>query len=87
MCISPTCLIPASGRLILADAISYMCQEYSPRRLVEFSTLTGAISIALGSRYSGLFTRDDALADDLIAAGLETGDELFWRMPMGIPFH
>jgi leucyl aminopeptidase len=68
--------------LILADAIHYTCKIHNPASIVELSTLTGAIVVALGSRYSGIFTKDDTLANALINAGKETEDELFWRMPM-----
>jgi leucyl aminopeptidase len=65
--------------LILADALTYVSKTHNPASIVELSTLTGAIVVALGSRYSGVFTKDDALAERLIEAGKVTGDELMWR--------
>ncbi|KAJ3089651.1 bleomycin hydrolase [Physocladia obscura] len=71
----------AEGRLILADAISYVCDTYSPAALVELSTLTGAIDVALGYPYAGVFTTSDALWHNLHGAARLAG-EGFWRMPM-----
>lgn len=71
----------AEGRLILADAVHYCTSEFSPTSVVEVSTLTGAIVVALGSAYSGAFVTSDKLWDQLHTAGKTAGDE-FWRMPM-----
>ena len=70
----------AEGRLLLADALGY-ARRYQPEVVVDLATLTGAISIALGNLAAGLFTADDGLARDLIAAGERTGERL-WRMPL-----
>jgi leucyl aminopeptidase len=70
----------AEGRLILADALSYAI-ELGAERLVDLATLTGAMVIALGSTYAGVHSNDDQLADELFAAGQESG-ELTWRMPL-----
>ena len=75
----------AEGRLVLADAITYVQGEYKPRAIIDLATLTGAILISLGKEYAGLFANDDGLAGELIAAGTESGDKL-WRMPMGESF-
>lgn len=75
----------AEGRLVLADAITYIQREYQPSAIIDFATLTGAILISLGHEYAGLFANDDKLADALIAAGKASGDRL-WRMPMGETF-
>ncbi|GAA4014611.1 leucyl aminopeptidase [Sphingomonas swuensis] len=72
----------AEGRLVLADVMTYAQQTFRPRRMVDLATLTGAMLIALGHEHGGLFSNDDALAGELTAAGLETGDKL-WRMPLG----
>jgi len=70
----------AEGRLILADALSY-AEKYRPDVLLDYATLTGAVLIALGHDCAGLMTPDDVLADELIAAGEETGERL-WRLPV-----
>ncbi len=71
----------AEGRLVLADALHWVQVEHKPARIVDFATLTGAIIIALGNEHGGLFANDDTLADDLIAAGKESGEKL-WRFPV-----
>ncbi len=70
----------AEGRLILADALSYAVGQ-GAECVVDVATLTGAIIIALGSTYAGMFSNDDALCDQLTQAGERTG-ELVWRMPL-----
>lgn len=70
----------AEGRLILADAITY-AKRYKPSVVIDVATLTGAAMSALGLYASGLLTRDDALAESLLASGETSGDYL-WRLPM-----
>jgi leucyl aminopeptidase len=70
----------AEGRLILADALSYAVRE-GAERLVDLATLTGAIIVALGSTYAGLFSNDDDWCDEVEAACEATG-ELGWRLPL-----
>jgi leucyl aminopeptidase len=70
----------AEGRLVLADALTF-ARSFSPEVVVDLATLTGAVSIALGRLAAGLFTDDDALADELLAAGEATGERL-WRLPL-----
>ncbi len=72
----------AEGRLVLADALHYTVTRFKPSHVIDLATLTGAIIVAIGSYKAGLFSNDDDLADTLIAAGDETGEEL-WRMPLG----
>ena len=72
----------AEGRLVLADALWYTQERFKPRLVIDLATLTGAIIISLGTSRAGLFCNDDELADQLFAAGKETGDEV-WRMPLG----
>lgn len=72
----------AEGRLVLADAVWYAQETFKPGVLVDLATLTGAIRVALGAEYAGLFANDDALADQLTKAGLAV-DEKVWRFPMG----
>jgi leucyl aminopeptidase len=70
----------AEGRLILADALAFASKE-PPDAIVDIATLTGSIHVALGNRIAGLFTNDDALGEELVAAGEKAGEKL-WRMPM-----
>lgn len=72
----------AEGRLVLCDALHWAQEQYSPKRIVDFATLTGAMIIALGHEHGGLFANDDDLADDILQAGKESGDAM-WRMPVG----
>jgi leucyl aminopeptidase len=71
----------AEGRLVLADAIAYADTVLGADVIVDVATLTGAMPIALGAKTAGLFTNDDALADQLLAAGEASGERL-WRMPL-----
>jgi leucyl aminopeptidase len=70
----------AEGRMILADALAWAAEE-KPDALVELSTLTGACVVALGHLAAGLFTPDDSLAGELLAAGDREGERL-WRLPL-----
>ncbi|MGH8084228.1 MAG: leucyl aminopeptidase [Lysobacter sp.] len=70
----------AEGRLILCDALTY-AQKYQPQALVDVATLTGACMVALGKYASGLMSKDDDLADELLAAG-ETVFDRAWRLPL-----
>ncbi len=72
----------AEGRLVLADALWFAQQRFKPSAIIDLATLTGAIGVALGSDHAGLFSNDDALSAQLLAAGLATGEKL-WRLPMG----
>jgi leucyl aminopeptidase len=71
----------AEGRLVLADVIWYAAQRFKPKFMVDLATLTGAIIVALGQEYAGMFSNNDQLAERLTKAGNETG-ELVWRMPL-----
>ena len=70
----------AEGRLILADALAYAV-ELGAERIVDLATLTGAVTIALGSTYAAVIANDDDLADEVIGAGERSG-ELAWRLPL-----
>ena len=72
----------AEGRLILCDAMWYAQEKFKPQAMVELSTLTGAIIIALGHERAGLFSNNTPLSNKLRAAGAEIGEKL-WRMPLG----
>ena len=71
----------AEGRLVLADLISYVQERFKPRLMIDLATLTGAIMVALGKEYAGLFSNDEKLANDLLEASAETGEKI-WRMPL-----
>ena len=72
----------AEGRLALADALWYTANRFRPSAMIDLATLTGAVIIALGGEYAGLFANDEKLAELLLAAGKETGEGL-WRLPLG----
>jgi leucyl aminopeptidase len=72
----------AEGRLVLADVLWHVGQTFKPKFMVDLATLTGAIIVALGHEYAGLFSNDDKLAERLTKAGQETGEKV-WRMPLG----
>jgi leucyl aminopeptidase len=76
----------AEGRLVLADVLWYAQERYKPKLVIDLATLTGAIMIALGKEYAGLFANDDKLAGDLLSASKATGEKL-WRMPLDKAFH
>ena len=71
----------AEGRLVLADIITYGCEKYNPKIVIDFATLTGAIMVALGQHYAGLFSNDDKLSNTLYEAGLNSNERV-WRMPL-----
>lgn len=71
----------AEGRLVLADAVVWADTRLDPAAIVDVATLTGSVGGALGNDYAGLFSRHDALADQLKTAGDATGERL-WRLPL-----
>ncbi|KAF9580581.1 bleomycin hydrolase [Lunasporangiospora selenospora] len=71
----------AEGRLILADALTYVSKIHQPHTLIDLATLTGAMDVALGSAYAGVFSTSQSLWSELDAAG-EEAHEAFWRMPL-----
>ena len=71
----------AEGRLVLADALAWVQDQYAPYRLVDIATLTGACAVALGADTAGLFASDDELAAVLHEAGTSLG-ERNWRLPL-----
>jgi leucyl aminopeptidase len=72
----------AEGRLVLADVLHFVNTKYKPQFMIDLATLTGAIMVALGQEYAGLFSNNDELAARLLAAG-EAAGERVWRMPLG----
>jgi len=71
----------AEGRLILCDALTYVERNYESAAVIDMATLTGACVVALGHFASGLLGNDDRLAEELLAAGEDTGDRA-WRLPL-----
>jgi leucyl aminopeptidase len=72
----------AEGRLVLADVLHYVNTKHKPRFMIDLATLTGAIIVALGQEYAGMFSNDDRLCERLIKAGQATMERV-WRMPLG----
>jgi leucyl aminopeptidase len=70
----------AEGRLILCDALTY-AQKFEPQVIIDAATLTGACVVALGKHASGLMTKDDELAAQLLKSGNDTMDRA-WRLPL-----
>jgi leucyl aminopeptidase len=75
----------AEGRLVLADAITYVQRNFKPSTIIDLATLTGAILISLGHEWAGLFSNSDELAGKIQQAAEESGDKV-WRMPLAEPF-
>ena len=75
----------AEGRLVLCDALEYS-KRFNPETIIDVATLTGACVVALGNHYSGMFSNDDALAQELLDAGNVSGDRC-WRLPLGSAYH
>lgn len=71
----------AEGRLLLCDVMWYTQENFKPKIMVDLATLTGAVIIALGNHNAGLFSNNDELANQLLEAGLNTGEKL-WRLPI-----
>ena len=72
----------AEGRMALADAITYAIRQCGATTLVDVATLTGACQVALGSRYTGVFSNSDELAAKLVQASILAGENI-WRLPLG----
>ena len=71
----------AEGRLILCDALTWTARTFQPHTIIDAATLTGACVVALGKHASGLMSKHDDLAAELLAAGEETLDRA-WRLPL-----
>lgn len=70
----------AEGRLILADSLAYLAEK-KPQLIVDTATLTGACMVALGTDIAGAIGNDDALAQELVAAGAAVGEPI-WQLPL-----
>ena len=71
----------AEGRLVLADALSYLTKHHTPAYMVNFATLTGAVIVALGHVASGVMGTDEKLIKAIIKAGEATGERA-WELPL-----
>jgi len=71
----------AEGRMVLVDALWFVQTRDQPRAIIDIATLTGSQVTAVGDEYAGLFSRDDGLAAQLLAAGVASGEEV-WRLPL-----
>jgi len=71
----------AEGRLILIDAMTHTLKTAKPDVMIDIATLTGACMIALGEKIAGCFTKDDDLADAIVASSRKTHERI-WRMPL-----
>ena len=71
----------AEGRLVLADALSFTEKKFKPKFIIDLATLTGAIIMALGEEYAGLFSNNDDLSNKIFSAG-EKVNEKVWRLPL-----
>ncbi len=71
----------AEGRLILADALAYVTENYELDGLMDYATLTGAVIVALGHRYSGIMTNDEAFLSEVRSAAEDSQDRV-WQLPL-----
>lgn len=71
----------AEGRLVLADALSYVVSRFKPRAVIDLATLTGSVWVALGTQATGLFTNDEKLGEAVRQAGERVGERC-WPMPL-----
>ena len=71
----------AEGRLVLADCLWYTQERFKPKFMLDLATLTGAMIVALGLEYAGVFSNSDELANNFLAAGPKVGENA-WRMPI-----
>lgn len=71
----------AEGRLILADALSYMARKYKPDTIVDLATLTGAIVVALGFESAGLFSNNPEVSKKIKAVADSVGEKV-WELPL-----
>ena len=75
----------AEGRLILGDALWYAQERFKAPIVIDLASLTGAIIVALGTQYAGLFSNDDDLAKKIEKASVDSGEKV-WRMPLDDSF-
>ncbi len=75
----------AEGRLLLGDLLWYSQLKFKPKKIFDFATLTGAIIIALGTEYAGIFSNNDKFCNDFLSV-CEKANEKAWRLPMDEKF-
>ena len=71
----------AEGRLVLADGLAYAVANLDPDYLFDIATLTGSATLGLGRQYAALYSRDNKLAQELVAIGEASGERV-WQMPL-----
>jgi leucyl aminopeptidase len=71
----------AEGRLVLADGLAYAVANLEPDYLFDIATLTGSATLGLGRQYAALYSRDNKLAQELVANGEASGERV-WQMPL-----
>lgn len=75
----------AEGRLVLSDSLAYGIEKFSPSRVLDFATLTGACVVALGNIYAGMMGNDDSFMKELVDASRKTWENV-WRLPLDDDF-
>ena len=76
----------AEGRLVLADCLTYCQEQFKPQMIVDLATLTGAVIVALGKEYAGLFSNDDSLSEKIRTSGKDNAEPC-WPLPLGDSYH
>jgi leucyl aminopeptidase len=71
----------AEGRLVLADMLWYTQKRFKPSAMIDLATLTGAVMVALGREYAGIYSNKNELAEGIINAGKVVGEKL-WHLPL-----
>ena len=71
----------AEGRLVLADALTYTEEKFKPKFIIDLATLTGAIIMALGEEYAGLFSNNDELSKNIFKSSNDVNEKV-WRLPL-----
>ena len=71
----------AEGRLVLADALTYTEKRFKPKFIIDLATLTGAIIMALGEEYAGLFSNNDELSNNIFQSSKNVNEKV-WRLPL-----
>ncbi|RCL74220.1 MAG: leucyl aminopeptidase [Alphaproteobacteria bacterium] len=75
----------AEGRLVLGDLLWYAQQKFKPKRIFDLATLTGAIIVALGKEYAGVFSNNDKFCDEFLSV-CDQSNEKAWRLPLDKKF-
>ena len=75
----------AEGRLVLADLLCYAQKRFNPEMIIDLATLTGAIIVALGHEYAGVFSNNDKFCEEFLSC-CNKNQEKAWRMPLDMAF-